>query len=99
MIKHMFGRLDRSWRPPHQGADEKGSCVSDQEAWPSFIFKGLKGMWYNRWIRKGVSCRSWVANFSHDEVWMEEGDFSKCWKGVTYVGEVQKGDVMDGPRK
>ena len=41
----MFGRLGRSWRPPHQGADEKGSCDgSDQEAWPSFIFKGLKGM-------------------------------------------------------
>jgi len=42
MIKYMFGRLGRSWRPPHQGADEKGSCVSDQGAWPSFIFKGLK---------------------------------------------------------
>ena len=38
----MFGRLDRSWRPPDQGSDEKGSCVSDQGAWPSFIFKGLK---------------------------------------------------------
>jgi hypothetical protein len=35
-------RLDRSWRPPHQGVDEKKSCVSAQEAWPSFIFKGLK---------------------------------------------------------
>ncbi len=44
MIKHMFGRLGRSWRPPHQGADEKRSFVSNQEAWPSFIFKDLKGM-------------------------------------------------------
>jgi hypothetical protein len=44
MIKHMFGRLDRSWRPPHQDVDEKKSHVSAQEAGPSFIFKGLKGI-------------------------------------------------------
>jgi hypothetical protein len=50
----MFGRLDRSWRPPDQGSDEKGSCVSDQEAWLSFIFKGLK-VCDTRWIRKGGS--------------------------------------------
>jgi hypothetical protein len=29
----MFGRLDRSWRPPHHGVDERKSCVSAQEAW------------------------------------------------------------------
>ncbi len=42
MIKHMFGRLGRSWRPPHQGADEKGIMCVLPGGVAFFHIQGLK---------------------------------------------------------
>jgi hypothetical protein len=42
MIKHMFGRLERSWRPPHQGVDEKEIMCVCSGGVAFFHIQGLK---------------------------------------------------------